>query len=387
MWYHHKWGVILVVFLIILLTFALVQSLGKESPDVHMLYVGPSVYTGRHFEQPDKEIQDLFSDNNNDGKKLISYIGITAYTESNSGTIVDAKYMEESLRSFQTQAVYGEAFVFIVDVEFYNKLKDELNILADLSSIIDKDDIPPAAIDNKGIHLKDIDISEMVGFSDFPRESILCFRCSPELTQLNYGRTVEMYEQNLEFFRNILKYRKEPAVSYRTIPVVSSGSRVLNVYGINKLDDTFYYLGKLTDGNMSLQADYHGYSNRVTTDKDTGELKYDEKNTSDTVDKIIERRAQIAIVDRAVFTQLFVKGMLEKVDEISAKASAYKKDLEYGLYLKDIPAYMMNGFCFLELASDDDNTMIVCFIKKTGQTEDEDLLAKKIFKRMLNDAE
>ncbi|MBQ7647418.1 MAG: hypothetical protein IJS94_09125, partial [Clostridia bacterium] len=82
-----------------------------------------------------------------------------------------------------------------------------------------------------------------------------------------------------------------------------------------------------------------------------------------------------------------VKGMLEKVDEISAKASAYKKDLEYGLYLKDIPAYMMNGFCFLELASDDDNTMIVCFIKKTGQTEDEDLLAKKIFKRMLNDAE
>ena len=210
-WYHYKWILIFGMLIAVFLLYSLVQCTASKDPDVNIMHVGPMLISSASADQIESTLAGLSEDYNDDGAFKLDLLDITVNKFGNSESSQDPinyDHNNSGLQRFQTEIRAGDAYIYLLDEEFF-KICVEEGLLTKLDSVIDDADMPENVIDGYGVKLSELDAYSLPGLSSVPEGAILCLRRSPEYDELKYERTVEAWEGNRCTFVNIIKYRSE----------------------------------------------------------------------------------------------------------------------------------------------------------------------------------
>ncbi|HBL85360.1 MAG: hypothetical protein A2Y17_11670 [Clostridiales bacterium GWF2_38_85] len=207
-WDDHKWKIIIGGAAFIVILSGIISLINKHDPDLNIMYVGPNLLSPTVEDMINQSIEEEFSsDYNGDGVLTADILALSiasiADNESDPSYVYIA-YDTEILTRFNTEIRAGGSFIYIVDPVYYDMLLD-LGVLAPLSSILDE--VPEYALDDGfGMPFGDIYASNLDGFSKIPDDLIICIRQGPESDDLSWGRSMEQYSYNVDFFKKFVAY-------------------------------------------------------------------------------------------------------------------------------------------------------------------------------------
>lgn len=212
LWYHNKVAIIVVPIFLAFVIIATVQLLTKDEPDANFLYMGPArvAFQGENFLQ-ESIATVMKEDYNNDGKKYIDYIELTALDadenfDDDSGDF-STGYTSNDVKktvgeSFAAQIIAGDSMIYLLDEEYY-QVAEDTGVLMPLSEALGY--TPDFAINEYAVYLSDLDIYYMPGFELLPSTTLLCIRYPVTLT--NGKKEVEERERcNISVFRDMFSY-------------------------------------------------------------------------------------------------------------------------------------------------------------------------------------
>ena len=212
LWYHNKVAIIVVPIFVMFIVVATVQLFTKDKPDANFLYMGPAAIAF----QGENHIQESISlvmkeDYNNDGKKYIDYIELTALDpednfDDESGDFATGYTSYDVQRtvgeSFAAQIIAGDSMIYLLDEKYFNVAKDT-NVLMPLSEALGY--TPDFAINEYAVYLSDLEVYYLPGFKLLPESTLICIRYPVTLT--NGKKEVEERERcNLSVFRDMFSY-------------------------------------------------------------------------------------------------------------------------------------------------------------------------------------
>ncbi len=212
LWYHNKVAIIVVPVFLIFIIISTVQLFTKDKPDANFLYMGPAAiaFQGEGYLQ--ESIANVMKeDYNNDGKKYVDYIELTALDPSDTfndetgdfATGYTTYDVQQTVGdSFAAQIIAGDSMIYLLDEKYFGVAKDT-NVLMPLSEALGY--TPEFAINEYAVYLRDLDVYYMPGFKLLPESTLLCIRYPVTLTS---GKTeVETRERcNISVFRDMFSY-------------------------------------------------------------------------------------------------------------------------------------------------------------------------------------
>lgn len=209
LWYHYKWLIIFGIVVVVFLVMSLTQCSTKKSIDVKLFHVGPMTISDAAAQDLKKTLASFAEDCNGDGEINTDLLDITVNKFGNESAGVDPvnfDYNNKGKQRFQVEVRAGKAFLYALDKEFFDICVEE-GVLAPLSEVLGKDEMPENVIDGYGISISELDAYKLPGFSSLPETAILCLRRSPENDELSYGRSEKGWEGNKNTFVNIVNYK------------------------------------------------------------------------------------------------------------------------------------------------------------------------------------
>lgn len=234
-WWSHKWMIICIALVIFLVIFAVVSCSRQDEPDVNVLYVGPLKMSISVQDLLQDSLQDMFSDTNGDGKKVLAVCSIAAearyadypileegdYVSDGeiitadpsrdveySKVLINADLDADTREQFNMEVTIGSSVIYLME-EYYYDLALAMNVIAPLDTVLDEENMPENTRDEYSVYLKDLDISSLPGFDTMPDDIIVCMRRFPnsEAGELLYGRTEAEYQANVELFNEMFAYK------------------------------------------------------------------------------------------------------------------------------------------------------------------------------------
>ncbi len=211
-WYHNKVATIVIAVFAIFIVISTIQLFTKDKPDANFLYMGPAAiaFQGEGYLQ-ESIATVMKEDYNNDGKKYVDYIELTALDASDTfndetgdfATGYTAYDVQKTVGdSFAAQIIAGDSMIYLLDEKYFGVAKDT-NVLMPLSEALGY--TPEFAINDYAVYLRDLDVSYMPGFKLLPESTLLCIRYPVTLT--SGKKDVELRERcNISVFRDMFSY-------------------------------------------------------------------------------------------------------------------------------------------------------------------------------------
>ncbi len=218
-WYHYKWPTILTVIGVAVAVVCILQLLGKESPDVYVMYAGPGYLTSHEAEDVRSAFRQIMEDYNGDGERGvmltdINYLSPEQIAEKKAKAeaegvdlIIDNSGNAAAYERFETEIMAGESVVLLLDPALYGFVKKS-GALMPLSEILDA--VPEYALDDTGIRLADTPFAQyFTAMSVFPEDTVLCVRALTAMSALKgRSRTERLYGYHLDFFGKLTAFKE-----------------------------------------------------------------------------------------------------------------------------------------------------------------------------------
>jgi hypothetical protein len=218
-WYYHKWKLLLVVFLTVVVTVCTLQMCGRDDADVTMLYAGSCYLQSRKYPDMQKAFAALLpGDSNGDGKKSVDIASCNIYSEEqiedrkrrnaeDSNVILVNTYVNQrELNSFDNLIIAGEYSIVICEPWLYSRVAKSggFRRLADVLG-----SSPEGAVDEYAIRFRDLpfarDHAEL--FSEFTEDTVIALRTESQIgSLLGKKRAAKLYDSSVELFKAIVAY-------------------------------------------------------------------------------------------------------------------------------------------------------------------------------------
>lgn len=322
-WYYHKWKILVGALAILTLAVTVTQCAKRDDPDISILYVG-DMDIGKSGRQGIKtQCSDYYTDANGDGEKNIA---LTFMGEKDKDT-------KERL---QIEVLSGDHSIYVLNKTYFDFLLP-YKIFAPLKDVLGE--LPEGAVNEYGIELKYLDIAETEGFNTMPRNSIVCIRANAENGVFDYANTTPVYKNNADFFIKMCKYDKE-GFRRETVQMALIGDRNLYANCVSDIEHSLYYVGVQSNPNVAPMLDY-----------DYLQLSYKEgQHVFGSAEKqkaeALASGNKLLLLDTDVYTYLSEQGLLLDVKALNLNTTVVPD--QYGIMLKDLSIFKMNGFYFAD---------------------------------------
>ena len=196
-WYHHKWKVIIISFIVFTLTVCIVQYASNEDADMYILYAGPY-----KFGQTDAraELIDIYilSDEQIAGE-------IARAEAAGESVTVNYEFFANNRTIFDQQILAGDAVICLMDPWLYADVKSAGGFLP-LEEALGF--TPENACDEYSIRLADTAFGQYFSvLAGMEPETLLCVRRMSTFSFLKgQKRTEEYHAYCLEAFQNIFAF-------------------------------------------------------------------------------------------------------------------------------------------------------------------------------------
>ncbi len=364
LWYHYKWLILIIFVVGTLCVVAIVQIIQKGDPDVHVMFIGQNYITADGRTELENTINRLIDDYNGDGRVSLDLVELTVTTVP--GESYDYKYQQDALTRFETELRAGMSTVFIVEDSFYKKIID-LGLAAPLTTIFGEGNVPEYANDEYSFRLCDLDIAEEAGFNRFPRESIVCIRHSPENDEINYARTEEDYENNLDFFKKITTYKSDLIFSRPEVGILHADEIALTTLSVYRLDDGVYYTYKEFESTSVASVNYAS----VQLKKDGNGMPMD-SYVNQIEEKLKSGEYGIIFIDTAYLNAVSDRGLISKTSELFPSGINNKGIIDYGVYYNTLEISAISGFCYMNGSTTEENTLVMALASRECFESDEE---------------
>lgn len=354
-WYHYKWLILIVLVLASVIIVSVTQILQKGDPDIHVLFIGQNYITAEGRNEAEESLNKVSSDYNGDGKLSMDLVELTVTTIP--GQSYDYVYQQDALTRFETEIRAGMSTIFIVEESFYEKIKTA-GLAAPLSVVFGEGNVPENSFDEYSFRLRDLDIAEEAGFSRFPRESYVCIRHSPENDEINYSRTMEDYENNLDFFKKFVTYKSAFVMDRPVVGILHANESSLTHLSVYELDNGVYHTWKgfeptsvasVRYGSVKLKKTPNGYAE----DSYTAEIEKEIKSG----------KYGILFIDTAYLEDVAALGLLTHTDNVDFNLSLNSDDIhDYAVYYDALDIKSVSGFCYLNGTETQEKTLAVALI-------------------------
>lgn len=218
-WYYYKWRVIILGAFLLIGAICIGQCSSKENNDVSILYTGPHLFEMGEKNSITSSFKQLMDrDYNNDGKKVIDFIDLSAFSDDqikaeigedpDEQTVLKyAQYTNAAVQSnFAQIASKGDVSICLLDEYWYKILLDAGHLL-DLETALGFK--PDCLIDEYSAYLSDLPVysyfSETIG--KLPPDTIICFRKMSVTSAITGKKQAEqMYAYSRELLLAIFEF-------------------------------------------------------------------------------------------------------------------------------------------------------------------------------------
>lgn len=227
-WYHHKWKVIIISFIVFTLTVCIVQYASSEDADMYILYAGPYKFGQTDARAFEAAFSSMLEDRTGDGLARAELIDIYILSDEQiAGEIAKAnaagepvavnyEFFANNRTVFDQQILAGDAVICLVDPWLYADVKSAGGFLS-LEEALGF--VPDKAYDEYSIRLSDTAFGQYFSvLAGMEPDTLLCVRRMSTFSFLKgQKRTEEYHAYSLDVFRKIFAF--EGAQSYIEISV------------------------------------------------------------------------------------------------------------------------------------------------------------------------
>lgn len=219
-WYYYKWRVIILGAFLLIFGICIAQCSSKENQDVSILYTGPHIFEVGENSAISSSFKQLMSkDYNNDGKKVIDFIDLPAFSDEqireaigndpDDKTLIKyAQYTNSNVHSqFAQIASKGDVSVCLLDEYWYKILLDAGHLL-DLETALGFK--PDCLRDEYSAYLSDLPIYEFFkeSIGKLPQDTIICFRRMSVTSSITGKKQAEqMYSYSKDLLKAIFEFK------------------------------------------------------------------------------------------------------------------------------------------------------------------------------------
>ncbi|MBQ3081597.1 MAG: hypothetical protein IJC49_04010 [Clostridia bacterium] len=322
LWYYHKWHILVGALVLLVLGVSVVQCAKNEKPDISILYVADYDLGNTNRKEVEDFIASYYEDVTGDGRKTLSLV----FMGENDKTTKDR---------LQTEVVAGEHTLYFVDKTNFDWLM-KYNILAPLKDVMGEK--PENALNDYGIELKYLDLAEVEGFNDMPRDTVVCLRGNRE-GGIDYGNSTALYKNNVKLFIDLLSYDIEGLVR-EDINMVMIGDRDLYENCVTDMEASLYYISKQKE---TMTVPLLRYETLQLKYKEGQHIFGDEEKAK--VDALASG-GKILLLDEDAYLYLSGKGALCEISALGIELP--EKADKYGVMLKDLSLFETNGFYYAD---------------------------------------
>lgn len=228
-WYHHKWKVIISVFVVVTLLICSLQMCGREDTDIYIMYAGPY-----KFGQTDKRsfksaFASITPDRNGDGSSQVELVDIYILSDEQitgrldelegdgGNAVVNYEMFASNHEVFEQQILAGDTVICLLDPHLY----EDVYVLGDngekLSGFMPLVDVlgytPEKAVDAYSIRIGDTALGQYFSvLQGLDENTLLCVRHMSSFSFLKGQERTEKYHSYcLDVFRSIFSF--EPPAS------------------------------------------------------------------------------------------------------------------------------------------------------------------------------
>ena len=220
-WFYHKWHVLLVIFIVLVLTVCILQGRENKKDDVTLMFAGPYKLTATEVAALRVGLNEIMpEDFNGDGEKYAEMVLMQIYSESQEAEIratpedeippylgyIDSYYNDEQVTSFDNLIMAGEYSFCILDPWLYERVKGAggFRKLRDVLGYT-----PENALDEYGVLLAETDFAKAYPVCDvFPEGTVICLRTQGVMSTLvNKKKSNREYAVSEEMFRALLAFQ------------------------------------------------------------------------------------------------------------------------------------------------------------------------------------
>ena len=219
-WFYHKWHVLLVLFVVLVLLVCVLQSRENKKDDVTLMFAGPYKLTATEVAALRTGLNDVMpEDFNGDGEKYAEMVMMQIYSEEQETAIrntpdgevppyrgyIDSYYNDEQITSFDNLIMAGEYSICILDSWLYERVKGAGGFRK-LSEVLGY--TPEDAVDEYGVRFRDTAFSEFFTSTHvFPEDSILCIRRVSVMAAFKgQKKTERAHAYHTELFRSVMEF-------------------------------------------------------------------------------------------------------------------------------------------------------------------------------------
>lgn len=192
LWYHEKYVILAILAALIMVGFALAQSLSKKAPDIAVYHISQIGLTASSQDNFRESMKLIAKDYNGDGTVNIDFkeeVYIPEMINSSPNEL-------SSSDKFNLELAMGDCVIYIMDESFYRGNKQYMCDLEDVLGYL-----PDMAYDDRALLLSALPAYKTVpGLRDFDPNSYLCLR------QKRVGMKDSVYDAHVDFFKRLVEF-------------------------------------------------------------------------------------------------------------------------------------------------------------------------------------
>ena len=235
-WYYHKWKVIAIAFVLVVLAVGIYSCVTRPKHDVTILYAGPYSAQDGSVSKINDALTSIMPDGlGNDGvamnvleiysvqqvqsyaeKEVEKYLKETKeeLSEEEKGTLLTnqknslTQLTRTNSESFSNNLQMGNYVIYFIDPSIYEQYKN-LGVFAKLSDVFG-DELPESAYSDDAISLSKTNFYKSFSGSigQLPEDTLLCLRIEPIISSgCGKNSTNVEYEKAVEMFIRIVNYK------------------------------------------------------------------------------------------------------------------------------------------------------------------------------------
>ena len=200
-WHYNKTKILIAAAFILIIGISLVQLIGRQNPDVSVLYAGPDYITPNECEAFCDVLESLMDDYNGDGRKYVQVEDIVFMSDDqildylaaaqadNEHAAVDNMNNNEVKDRFMYEVFGGEAMLCILAEDQYDMVAEGGGFMK-LTDVFGS--IPDGAIDEYGIRFSETRFCKFYDAAKiFPADSVIALRTVPTTSALTGKQRAE----------------------------------------------------------------------------------------------------------------------------------------------------------------------------------------------------
>ena len=223
-WYHYKWTVIIIAFILATVLVCSLQFCTRTEPDVYILYAGPHKFGQTDSMNFESAFSNIAEDRTNDGRATAELVDffimsdeqisgeLDALGDAAANMVVNYELFASNREAFDNHIVAGDTVICLLDPHLYSSvyvLDDDGEKLSGFMKLSDVLGYTPAgAYDEYSIRIGDTAMGQYFSvLRGLPSDTLLCVRkLSSFSSLLNKKRAAEYHGYCTEIFKNIFTF-------------------------------------------------------------------------------------------------------------------------------------------------------------------------------------